>query len=67
MDQKTQNLYAFDLFTLDAGRGVLYRDGQMIPLTQRALDILRVLDERSPETVSKEELLQSVWPGIAAF
>jgi DNA-binding winged helix-turn-helix (wHTH) protein len=52
MGHKTQHLYAFDLFTLDPGRGVLYRDGEMIPLTQKALELLRVLVERSPETVS---------------
>jgi DNA-binding winged helix-turn-helix (wHTH) protein/tetratricopeptide (TPR) repeat protein len=63
MDLKTKNLYAFDPFTLDTDRGALFRDGQMVALTQKAFETLRVLVEKSPATVSKEELLQAVWPG----
>ncbi len=63
MELKTKNLYAFGPFTLDIDRGSLFRDGEMVPLTQKAFETLRVLVEKSPETVSKEELLQTVWPG----
>ena len=63
MDLKTKNLYVFEPFALDMDRGALFREGEMVPLTQKAFETLRVLVEKSPGTVSKEELLQMVWPG----
>jgi predicted ATPase/DNA-binding winged helix-turn-helix (wHTH) protein len=40
----------------------LDRKGAPVPLSSRALDILRVLTERPGEVVSKRDLLAEVWP-----
>jgi predicted ATPase/DNA-binding winged helix-turn-helix (wHTH) protein len=40
----------------------LERRGEPIQLSSRALDILRVLTDRPGEVVSKQELLDDVWP-----
>ena len=48
------------LFRLD-GTG----NAQPMPLGSRALDLLRVLAERQGELVSKETIMNAVWPGTA--
>jgi TolB-like protein len=39
-------------------------DGRRLPLGRRALDILSVLAEASGEIVTKDEILETVWPGV---
>jgi DNA-binding winged helix-turn-helix (wHTH) protein/tetratricopeptide (TPR) repeat protein len=56
-------VFAFGDFRLDPAEKVLYRDGEPVPLTPKALDTLTVLVERSPRLVTKDELLARVWPG----
>jgi Tol biopolymer transport system component/DNA-binding winged helix-turn-helix (wHTH) protein len=41
---------------------VLQRDGQPVPLTPKAFDLLAALLEQPGRLISKEELLQKVWP-----
>lgn len=54
---------SFGPFHLDRQRGVLLRDGQPVPLGQRALSVLTVLAESPGRPVSKAELMARVWPG----
>ena len=54
--------YEFGPFRLDPERGLLLRDGQPVPLTQKSLETLLVLIENRERTVSKDVLLQRVWP-----
>jgi hypothetical protein len=42
----------------------LLADGQRVALGKRALDILSVLAEARGEVVTKDELLEAVWPGV---
>ncbi|MEO6042073.1 MAG: winged helix-turn-helix domain-containing protein [Croceibacterium sp.] len=49
--------------TLQPGRQLL-ADGERVPLGKRALDILSVLAEAHGEIVTKDELLEAVWPGV---
>jgi DNA-binding winged helix-turn-helix (wHTH) protein/TolB-like protein len=42
----------------------LLAEGQHVHLGKRALDILSVLAEAQGEIVTKDELLEAVWPGI---
>jgi DNA-binding winged helix-turn-helix (wHTH) protein/Flp pilus assembly protein TadD len=49
-------------FRLDAARRVLWRDGEVVPLTPKALDVLAALTERAGAVVTKDELLKRVWP-----
>ena len=41
----------------------LSRDGQDIPLPQKAFDVLVMLVSRAGHLVAKEDLLRQVWPG----
>jgi TolB-like protein len=53
----------FGRFSLDLAQGGLLRDGKLVPLGNRALEILIVLASARGETVTKDELMARVWPG----
>src|SRR5215469_926836 len=55
-------LCAFGPYRLDFERRRLLRGTELVPIQQKALDILLVLVEHHGEVVSKDELMQSVWP-----
>ena len=48
---------------LDAMSRSLFRDGQPVPLTPKAIEILHVLLQAGGSVVTKEALLEEVWPG----
>ncbi len=52
----------FDAYELDIDRRLLTRDGETVHLSPKALQLLRVLLERAPSAVSKEELHDLIWP-----
>ena len=54
--------YAFGPFVADAVKRQLWRDGSLVPITSKTFDVLIVLLERRDHTVSKDELLNRVWP-----
>ena len=54
----------FGRFCLDLSRRRLARDGALIPLSSRALDILCVLASARGKVVTKDELMARVWPGL---
>ena len=56
------HFYAFDTFVVDAGKSVLFRDGQSVPLTPKAFEILLVLVRNPGRVLKKEELIEEVWP-----
>jgi DNA-binding winged helix-turn-helix (wHTH) protein len=53
----------FGDITLDSASRQLVRDGTAIHLSPKAFDLLCQLVERRPSAVSKEQLLELVWPG----
>ena len=53
---------AFGPYRLDTARRVLLRDGVMVPLPPKAVDVLLVLVESAGQLVEKSELLEKVWP-----
>ena len=55
---------SFGPFRLHVAQQLLLKDGKPVRLGSRSLDILAVLLERSGELVSKDELIDRVWPGI---
>jgi len=55
--------YEFGPFRLEVSSRALYRGGEFVPVTPKALDTLYVLVEEAGHVVSKEDLLQRVWPG----
>ncbi len=59
---KPRRFYQFGAFTLDAGARVLLRDDQPVHLTTKAVETLRVLVENAGQVVTKEEIMEAVWP-----
>jgi DNA-binding winged helix-turn-helix (wHTH) protein len=60
-----QRLYEFDLFRVDVSRRLLLRQGEAIPLTPKAFDILLILVQNRDRVVEKDELMKLVWPDTA--
>ena len=56
-----QRFYDFDGYRLDVEDRVLVRDGEILPLTQKAFDVLLILVERNGRVVTKDELMTEVW------
>src|SRR5262245_46686454 len=54
----------FGPFVLDPARRLLTRAGEPIALTPRAFDTLLVLVERRAQVMSKDDLLQLLWPDV---
>ena len=52
----------FGPFLIDIAERTLRRDGETVPLTPKAFDVLVALLEKPGQLISKEELLQKVWP-----
>jgi Tol biopolymer transport system component/DNA-binding winged helix-turn-helix (wHTH) protein len=57
--------FRFGPFVLDARRRLLWREGTLVPLTPRAFEILATLIERHPDVVTKDELIERIWPDTA--
>lgn len=58
-----KHLYEFGPFQLDPPERLLLCDGQPVPMTPKALDLLVFLVERRGHLIEKEELLKAVWRG----
>jgi TolB-like protein/DNA-binding winged helix-turn-helix (wHTH) protein/Tfp pilus assembly protein PilF len=63
MENPAKTRYEFPPFRLDPAKQVLLREGERIPLTQKAFATLLVLLEQHGRTVEKEELISRVWEG----
>jgi DNA-binding winged helix-turn-helix (wHTH) protein len=46
----------------DSGRRVLLLHGRAMPLSPKAFQLLELLLDRRPEAVTKEEILERLWP-----
>jgi DNA-binding winged helix-turn-helix (wHTH) protein len=57
-----QRFHDFGPFRADAGRRLLLREGNIVPLTPKAFDILVVLIRNADRIVEKDELMKLVWP-----
>jgi Tol biopolymer transport system component/DNA-binding winged helix-turn-helix (wHTH) protein len=57
--------FEFDEFVVDPAAFRLLKDGQPVHIEPKALQVLLVLLERRDRPVTKLELLEQVWPGVA--
>jgi DNA-binding winged helix-turn-helix (wHTH) protein len=57
-----QPIYEFGPFRLDPTERLLVRDGQPIPVTPKAFDLLVYLVEHHGRLVEKQALLSALWP-----
>jgi DNA-binding winged helix-turn-helix (wHTH) protein len=54
----------FGPFELSIGERLLRQDGRVLPLGDRALDILTYLADRPGEIIAKQELMDHVWSDV---
>ena len=54
--------YSFGPYTLDPVRRLLWRDGTLVPLTPKTVEVLSLLVERHGAIVEKDDLLRFAWP-----
>jgi DNA-binding winged helix-turn-helix (wHTH) protein/TolB-like protein len=59
------SILEFGQFRVDVLRRSLEREGEPVPLSGKALEILAVLLERRGEVVDKNDLMRLVWPDTA--
>ena len=59
------NIYRFGPFELDSARRRLHRHGEPAPVSDRHLEILLLMVGRAGEVISKDELIEAAWKGVA--
>src|SRR5262245_22955848 len=59
---ETNQTYRFGDYELDVTERVLKRDGEIVSLPLKSFEVLLVLLERHGRVVSKEDLIERVWP-----
>ena len=64
-DPVDRGAYQFGPFQLDVRERRLARGSEVIPLRLKVFDTLRVLVENAGQLVTKQELLNAVWPDTA--
>lgn len=57
-----RKVYEFENFRLFADSLLLFRDEEQLPLTPKVVATLRALVERHGEVVTKDDLMEAVWP-----
>ena len=58
-------ILAFGPFRLDAETETLFKGAEPVPLGRRAVALLRALVVRQGAPLSKDELINAAWPGLA--
>ena len=56
------SIYEFGPFRLDTLKRLLFRDGDVVPLTPKTFEVLVSLVESSDRVLEKSELMTTVWP-----
>lgn len=62
MSSPEKRVYEFGPFRLDPAEHVLLRDGEAVPLRPKEFDVLLALVGNHRHVLTKEELLEAVWP-----
>lgn len=62
MPSAPDTVYEFGPFRLEPAERQLCRDGRPVPLTPKAFDTLRCLVESEGRAVSKDDLMNRIWP-----
>jgi len=64
-EQRRQRQYQFGAFTLDLETGFLRHAGATVDVRAKAFDLLAYLVEHRGRVVTKDELVDAVWAGVA--
>ena len=62
MPRQSRHIYEFPPFRLDPVERSLSKNGAVVALTPKAFDTLVVLVENNRHIMTKEELLEAIWP-----
>jgi DNA-binding winged helix-turn-helix (wHTH) protein/TolB-like protein/Tfp pilus assembly protein PilF len=62
MNKEALHYYEFGPFRLNATERLLQRDADVVPLTPKLVDTLVILVEHRGHVLSKDELMESLWP-----
>lgn len=62
MSHQPKHIYEFGSYHLNPAERLLRRDGEVVPLQPKILDLLLVLVERHGRLLEKDELMKLVWP-----
>src|SRR5437867_2079898 len=62
MPDEVMRSYEFGVFRFDVRERMLACNGQPVPLTPKAADLLLVLLQNRGDLVSKDALIKAVWP-----
>src|SRR5215208_1274374 len=65
MTNGSQFLYEFGSFRLNPASRLLQRDGEVVPLKPKVFDTLLALVTAGGQLLTKEQLMQAVWPDTA--
>lgn len=63
MSNEISNSYEFLEYRLDAANCHLWRDGELVPLAPKALELLCLLVSHKGDVVSKQKIFDTVWAG----
>jgi DNA-binding winged helix-turn-helix (wHTH) protein/TolB-like protein/Tfp pilus assembly protein PilF len=63
MSPPVRHFYEFGEFRLDAQKPRLFRNGEVVPLTPKAIETLVVMVQNAGKLLEREELMQTVWAG----
>lgn len=59
---RSNRCYLFGPFQLSAREKTLWRDGEIVPLTLKAVETLLILVEQHGHVITKDELMERIWP-----
>ena len=65
MTKRTQGSYQFGPFHLNADERRLLYNGEDVPVAAKAFDLLLTLVQNNGRVLSKDELLNAVWPDVS--
>lgn len=61
MSNGVNNLYEFGDFRFDTRSGALWRGSEIVSLSPKSAELLKLLVQRDGEIVSKQEIFETVW------
>src|SRR5918999_4273467 len=62
MSRQVRHLYEFGPFRLDPEKPCLWRDGELVSLTPKAVETLLVLVQQNGRLVERAQLMNAIWP-----
>ena len=61
MSSEDRHFYEFEDFRLDVEKRVLWRNGEIVPVTPKAAEVLLALVEKHGDLLERDDLIERVW------